>query len=64
MGSATATYGANRSIEWGLPDPAHDDLLISAALLVTLDEFAGGSSEFQVVRPRSQTASMKGAMRA
>ena len=52
--TATATYGANRTIEWGLPDPAHDDLLVSAALVVTLDEWGMGSAEFRVVAPRKR----------
>ncbi len=50
--TATATYGAGQTIDWGLPDPAHDDLLISAALLTTLDPFVAGSSGFRVMAPR------------
>jgi len=40
--TATAPYRATLTIEWGLPDPAHDDRLGSAAVVV-LDEWGWGA---------------------
>ena len=47
-------WNGNDFAGWKLfvPDPAHDDLLVSAALLMTLDAHVGGESAgFHVVRP-------------
>jgi hypothetical protein len=52
VATVTATYGPNRSIDWGIPSPAHDDLLVSAALLITLDQYADREAGFQVIKPR------------